>query len=63
MEGNKEWRASDVTYRSDVIRLGERDMVDMRFREGFRPTVNQLPQQLQFNSRRWQGYQVKCSLF
>ncbi|XP_078494078.1 uncharacterized protein LOC104266375 [Ciona intestinalis] len=58
MEQNQEWiKAEDKS--NEGIRLAERDHVIMRLRDGLKLTINQISSEIQFNSRRWQGFEYQ----
>jgi len=58
MKESGEWTVPGPDYRSNVLGIRERDHFNIKLREGLRTTINQPAMKLQFNSRRWQGYQV-----
>ena len=71
MEKKGEWKPTDLNSPNKKIRMKERDFLDLVFRDGLKLTTNQMEPEVQFNSRRWQGYQVSgivkterpCGLF
>nr|XP_009860675.2 uncharacterized protein LOC104266375 [Ciona intestinalis]XP_026693176.1 uncharacterized protein LOC104266375 [Ciona intestinalis] len=58
MEQNQEWKKTEDKS-NEGIRLAERDHVIMRLRDGLKLTINQISPKIQFNSRRWQGFEYQ----
>ena len=59
MQEKGEWRPVEGTFAvKPRVRMLERELLDLSFKQGLKLTVNQQKPQIQFNSRRWQGYQV-----